>query len=132
MYYVNISNQNTCAPRPNVLATTESQPEHQFLLCQPTTRLTFHQKNLFLAFDFTESWTDYFMFCLTAFCFRSQNNKIIEPGLASRIYLVGFPYWQLINIYCVQNNMRRFTGHVSNKLLTGHFSVKTFLKQETD
>ena len=25
MYYVNISNQNTCAPHPNVLATTESQ-----------------------------------------------------------------------------------------------------------
>jgi len=28
--------------------------------------------------------------------------------------------------------MRRFTGHLLNKLLNGHFSVKTFLKQETD
>jgi hypothetical protein len=69
MYYLNSSNQNTCAPHPNVLATTEYQSEHHFSLCQPTTRLNFYQKNSSLGLRLYRITKNYFMYCLTFFLF---------------------------------------------------------------
>jgi hypothetical protein len=101
MYYVNNSIQNTCAPHTNVRISIFWESEHQFSLCQPTTRLNFDQKYYFLDLRlYTITDRIFYVRVRLLFILDSRNDKIIEPGLASRIYLVVFPYMQLINIYC--------------------------------
>ena len=69
MYYLNSFNQNTCAPHPDIMATTESQLSENLNISsrcvnQPLDKTD--QKIIFLAFDFNS--VDYKIKCMVPCC----------------------------------------------------------------